>query len=220
MHEFLEFLKNLIDPEWIMAHGGIYIVMAIIFAETGLFIGFFFPGDSLLFVTGMIIAGASTPFDSDVYNLLYWLTLIIISGILGNFVGYWFGRKSGPLLFQKKDTLLFKQKHLHQAKDFYDKRGGAAIVLARFLPIVRTFAPIVGGIVKMDYKKFTFYNVIGCIAWVTSMTLMGYFMGENEWVKNNLEKVIILIIFVTTAPVFYKMFISRTKPSSTKVSND
>lgn len=220
MHEFLEFLKNLIDPDWITAHGGIYVVMFIIFAETGLFVGFFLPGDSLLFVTGMIISGSKRPFDSDPANLLYWISLIIVCGIIGNFVGYWFGKKSGPLLFKKKDTLLFKQKHLLQAKEFYDKRGGVAIVLARFLPIVRTFAPIVGGVVKMDAKKFALYNIIGSVAWVTSMTMCGYLLGENEWVKHNLEKIIILIIFITTAPVLYKMFLGKKKSPTLEIGKE
>lgn len=203
-----------------MAHGGIYIVMFIIFAETGLFVGFFLPGDSLLFVTGMIIAGSQHPTQSDPLNLIYWISLLIICGIIGNFVGYWFGKKSGPIIFQKKDTLLFKQKHLHQAKEFYDKRGGGAIVLARFLPIVRTFAPIVAGVVNMEYKKFTFYNIIGCVAWVTSMTMLGYLLGENEWVKNNLEKIIIIIIVVTTAPVIFKMFFGKKKSPILEVGKD
>ena len=216
MHEISQFIHNLIDPNWIMAHGGIYIVMFIVFAETGLFVGFFLPGDSLLFVIGMIIAGSQHPFPSDPMNLLYWISLIIICGVIGNFVGYWFGKKSGPLLFQKKDTLLFKQKHLQQAKAFYDKRGGGAIVLARFLPIVRTFAPIIGGVVNMDFKKFTFYNIIGCAAWVPSMVLLGYWLGEYDVVKDNLEKVIIVIILVTTAPVLIKLF-SRKKSEDTTV---
>lgn len=216
MQEISELIHNLIDPNWIMAHGGIYIVMFIVFAETGLFVGFFLPGDSLLFVTGMIIAGSQHPFQSDPLNLIYWIVLLIICGILGNFVGYWFGKKSGPLLFHKKDTFLFKQKHLRQAKEFYEKRGGGAIVLARFLPMVRTFAPIVGGIVQMDFKKFTFYNIIGCVGWVTSMTMLGYLLGENEWVKNNLEIIILLIIFVTTAPVLFKVFFHKKKPDEIK----
>lgn len=222
MHELVEFLKHLVEPEWITAHGGIYIVMFIIFAETGLFVGFFLPGDSLLFVTGMIIAQPEsvTPFPSSMLNLVYWVVLIIICGIIGNLVGYWFGRKSGPLLFERRDTLLFKRKHLIQAKEFYDKRGGSAIILARFLPIVRTFAPIVAGIVKMDRKKFMFYNIIGSVAWVTSMTIAGYLLGENEWVKNNLEKIVILIIFITTAPVLFKMFFGRKKSPTLEMTKD
>lgn len=220
MHEILEMLKLLIDPDWIMAHGGIYIVMFIIFAETGLFVGFFLPGDSLLFVTGMIIANTNVPFESNVANLMYWIPLIVIAGIVGNLVGYWFGRKSGNYLFQRKDTVLFKKKHLYQAQEFYDKRGGVAIILARFMPIVRTFAPIIAGVVKMDYRKFTLYNIIGSIAWVVSMVMTGYLLGENEWVKDNLEKVIIGIIVITTGPVLFKMFFGKKKSTTLETGND
>jgi len=216
MHSILELFKSLTDPVWINSHGGLYIVMFIIFAETGLFVGFFLPGDSLLFITGMIIANLNLPLSADIGNLAYWLTLISVAGILGNMVGYWFGKKSGPLLFERKDTFLFKRKHLVQAKEFYDKRGGTAIILARFLPIVRTFAPIVAGIVGMNYKKFMSNNIIGCVAWVISMTMAGYLLGENVWVKNNLEKIVIIIIFITTAPVLFKMFFSRKKPAATE----
>lgn len=220
MHEILDLLKLLIDPEWIMAHGGIYIVMFIIFAETGLFVGFFLPGDSLLFVTGMIIANTKAPFDSNFANLMYWLPLIIICGIIGNLVGYWFGRRSGNYLFQRKDTLLFKKKHLYQAQEFYEKRGGVAIILARFMPIVRTFAPIIAGVVKMDYKKFTLYNIIGSIAWVVSMVMTGYLLGENVWVKDNLEKVIVGIIVITTGPVLFKMFFGKKKSTTLETGGD
>lgn len=211
MHDFLEFLKQLIDPVWIHEHGGLYLVALIVFAETGLFVGFFLPGDSLLFVTGMLIAKHKAPFASDPVNLLYWICLITLCGIIGNFVGYWFGKKSGHLLFERKDTWLFKKKHLYQAKAFYEKRGGTAIIVARFLPIVRTFAPIIAGIVEMDKKKFLWYNVVGCVAWVTSITVIGYLLGENEWVANNLEKVIIGLVLVTTAPVLFKMIFGKHK---------
>ena len=215
MHSILELFKSLTDPMWINSHGGLYIVMFIIFAETGLFVGFFLPGDSLLFITGMIIANSKLPFNSDVANLGYWFSLISIAGVTGNMVGYWFGKKSGPLLFERKDTFLFKRKHLVQAKEFYDKRGGTAILLARFLPIVRTFAPIVGGVVGMDRKKFLYFNIVGCVAWVISMIMAGYLLGANVWVKNNLEIIVILIIFITTAPVLFKMFVGRKKPKPT-----
>ncbi len=220
MHEFIEFLKNLTDPVWINSHGGLYIVVFIIFAETGLFVGFFLPGDSLLFITGMIIANSLAPFGSDVLNLLFWMLLITIGGILGNSVGYWFGKKSGPLLFERKETVLFKRKHLVQAKEFYDKKGGGAIVFARFLPIVRTFAPIVAGVVKMDYKKFMFFNIVGCVAWVVSMTMCGYLLGSNEWVKNNLEYIVIGLIVVTTGPVLFKMFFGKKKSPILEVGKD
>ena len=220
MQEFLEFIKNLTDPVWISNHGGLYIVVLIIFAETGLFVGFFLPGDSLLFITGMIIANSLSPFSSEAANLIYWITLITVAGVIGNSVGYWFGKKSGPLLFEKRDTWLFKRKHVLQAKEFYDKKGGGAIIFARFLPIIRTFAPIVAGVVKMDAGKFTFYNIIGCIGWVISMIMAGYLLGGNEWVKGNLEYIVIGLIVVTTAPVLFKIFFSKKKSPTIEVAED
>lgn len=224
MQETLEFLKELMNAEKLAAlvtlYGGLYLVALIIFAETGLFVGFFLPGDSLLFVTGIMIANSQSPFANDALNLAYWIALITFAGILGNTVGYWFGRKTGPLLFERRDTLLFKRKHVIQAKEFYERKGGSAIILARFLPIVRTFAPIVGGVVKMDRKKFAFYNIVGSIAWVGSMTLAGYFLGENEWVKHNFEKIVIGIVLVTTAPVLFKMFFGKKKNPVLEVGKD
>ncbi len=215
MHDIIELIKELMNAEKLAAlvtnYGGLYLVALIIFAETGLFVGFFLPGDSLLFVTGLMIANSQSPFHNDPANLLYWISLISVSGVIGNAVGYWFGNKTGHLIFERKDTLLFKKKHLIQAKEFYDKKGGSAIILARFLPIVRTFAPIVAGVVEMDRKKFVFYNLIGCVAWVVSMVFSGYFLGENEWVKHNFEKIVIGLILVTTLPVLFKMFFHKGK---------
>lgn len=224
MHDLIELLKELMNAEKLASlvtlYGGLYLVAFIIFAETGLFVGFFLPGDSLLFVTGLMIANSQSPFANDFANLVYWIALISTAGIIGNAVGYWFGRKTGPVLFEKRDTLLFKRKHVMQAKEFYDKRGGSAIILARFLPIVRTFAPIVAGIVTMDRKKFFLFNILGCVAWVTSMTLSGYFLGENEWVKHNFEKIVIGLIVVTTAPVLFKMFFGKKKSPTLEVTKD
>jgi membrane-associated protein len=187
------------------------LVALIVFAETGLFVGFFLPGDSLLFVTGLIIAQSASPFDTAALNLPYWIVLITLAGIIGNIVGYWFGKKTGPILFERKDTWLFKRKHLIQAKEFYEKKGGSAIILARFIPIVRTFAPIVAGVVHMERKKFLIYNIVGSFAWVLSMTITGYCLGENEWVKGNLEKIVIGLILVTTLPVLYKMIFAKKR---------
>lgn len=224
MHDFIELIKELMNAEklaaLVTAYGGLYLVAFIIFAETGLFVGFFLPGDSLLFVTGLMIANSQSPFHSDIANLAYWITLITFAGVIGNIAGYWFGRKTGPLLFERRDTLLFKKKHVIQAREFYDKRGGSAIILARFLPIVRTFAPIVAGVVDMDKKKFFLFNIIGCVAWVTSMTLSGYFLGENEWVKHNFEKIVIGLIVITTGPVLFKMFFSKKKSPVLEVTKD
>lgn len=206
----MEFFSNLTNPEWIMQHGGLYIVMLIVFIETGLFFGFFLPGDSLLFIAGMIIANALSPFEMPVANLFYWIILISIAGVLGNYVGYWFGKKSDRLLF-RKDNWLFKRKYLLQAKVFYDRKGGGAIMLARFLPIIRTFAPIVAGMVKMNKVKFSFYNVLGSFLWACSIISAGFLLGENVWVKENLEKIIIGIVLLTTGPVLIKLLLGRKK---------
>ncbi len=224
MHDLIELFKNLMDAEWlaktVMMYGGLYLVAVIIFAETGLFAGFFLPGDSLLFVSGLIIANSPSPFAEGLLNLAYWILLISIAGIIGNSVGYWFGRKTGPLLFERRDTWLFKRKHLDQAHEFYERKGGGAIVFARFLPIVRTFAPIVAGVVKMERKKFFFYNVLGSFAWVASMLASGYFLGGFEWVKLNFEKIVIGLVVVTTAPVLFKMFFGKKKHPIQEVVED
>ncbi|HEY5368673.1 MAG TPA: VTT domain-containing protein [Hanamia sp.] len=222
MDSIIELMRHLIDPDWIMAHGGLFLVAFIIFAETGLFVGFLLPGDSLLFITGMIIAGAKTnpfPFDSHPMNLVFWVILLTIAAITGNMVGYWFGKKSGPLLFERKETWLFKRKHLESAHEFYDKRGGAAIIIARFLPIVRTFAPIVAGAVHMNYKKFVSYNIIGAFLWIVGITSLGFVLGENVWIKEHLEWIIIGLILVTTFPVFFKMVFGRKKTVPVEITN-
>ncbi len=210
VQEIIEVFQYLTNAEKLAAlvtiYGGLYIVALIIFAETGLFVGFFLPGDSLLFISGVIIANSATPTDVDAVNLIYWITLITIAGILGNHLGYYFGRKTGPRLLVRKDSLLFKRKYVLQAKEFYDQHGGRAIIMARFFPIIRTFAPIVAGVVHMDRTKYFLYNVVGSIFWVTSMILTGFYLGENEWVKNNFEKIILGIGVVTFFPVLYKMF--------------
>ncbi|MFI5196727.1 MAG: DedA family protein [Chitinophagales bacterium] len=216
MHQIIDLLKTLLaDPDSLMKfiteHGGLYVVMFIIFAETGLFVGFFLPGDSLLFITGIIIANSPAPFANEYLDLVYWISLISLSAIIGNLLGFWFGKESGHLWFEKRDTLLFKQKHLLQAHDFYERKGNLAIILGRFLPIVRTFAPLVAGIVKMTYKKFLSYSIIGAFAWVFSMVMAGFLLGHNAFVKHNIDKIVIVIIIVTTAPVLFKMIFGKRK---------
>jgi membrane-associated protein len=225
MHEFIDLLKTLLaDPDKLMqfitTHGGLYVVMFIIFAETGLFVGFFLPGDSLLFITGIIIANSPAPFANEFLNITYWILLISLSAVVGNLVGFWFGRESGHLWFEKRDTWIFKRKHLVQAHDFYEKKGNLAIILGRFLPIVRTFAPLVAGIVAMDFKKFVSYSIVGAIAWVTSMVMAGFLLGHNTFVKHNIDKITIALILVTTAPVLFKMFFGKKNaPPGAPTSN-
>lgn len=213
MQILTEFIKNLTDPQWIVQNGGLYIVVLIVFIETGLIFGFFLPGDPLLFVAGMIIANTLAPFGLDLLNLLYWIVLIASAGIMGNYVSYWLGRKSDGLLFQGRDHWLFKQKYLVQARDFYEKKGGGAIVLARFVPVIRTFAPVVAGVVKMHAGTFSLYNILGSFLWAGSIVSAGYLLGENAWVQAQLEWILIGIVVVATAPVVVKM-ITRKKPSN------
>ncbi len=205
MQELIEIFKNLTNPEWIVAHGGLYIVLLIIFCETGLFLGFFLPGDYLLFITGMIIANSSFPFETSWLNLIFWNVLLVICAVAGNFVGYWFGAKSGPFLFERKDTFLFKQRHLEQARNFYARKGGVAIIIARFLPVIRTFAPIVAGVVRMNMAKFISFNIIGALMWVFSLVTLGFALGENEQVKKYLDVIVLFIFAITTLPVIYKL---------------
>jgi membrane-associated protein len=218
MQPIIEFFTNLTNPEWIMQHGGLYIVVLIVFIESGLFFGFFLPGDSLLFIAGMVIANTLSPFGFPVANLLYWILLISMAGILGNYLGYFFGTKSDKFLFRRKDNWLFRKKYLFQAKDFYDRKGGGAIVLARFLPIVRTFAPIVAGMVKMKLSKFTLYNIIGSFLWAGIIVSAGFLLGENQWAKENIEKIILGIVLITTGPVLIKLvFNKKTKLKAVSV---
>ena len=199
--------------EWIINNGGLYVLLLVIFAETGLFVGFLFPGDSLLFAAGIYMKDLSNEFFGVHWSII--MFMVMIASVLGNMVGYWFGKKTGPLLFERKDTWLFKKKHLIRAKEFYDKYGKGTIFVAKFLPIIRTFAPIVAGIVKMDRATFIFYNIIGSTVWVSSMMMGGYFL--QSWVerkygyslKDHIEAIAIVIILVTTLPVLYKLFFGK-----------
>jgi membrane-associated protein len=215
--ELLEIsFRDLVNPEFYIVNGGLWLFLFIVFAETGLFAGFFLPGDSLLFVAGiysneLITKGLGINIGSDVLHLLFLSILVVIAGVVGNGVGYWFGHKSGPYLFKRKDTFFFKKRHLFTAKEFYDKNGGAAIIFARFIPIIRTFAPIIAGIVNMDRKKFMFYNVVGCIAWAVSMLFAGHYLYKfflsqfNFDLKEHLEVIVLGIVLVTTLPVILKL---------------
>ena len=193
---------------------GLWIVLFIVFAETGLFAGFFLPGDSLLFLSGIYSRSLVENFtfiESDLANVIILSTLVAVAGILGNMVGYWFGAKSGYYLYKKEDSFWFKKKYLIQSKDFFERYGGKAIIFARFLPNVRTFAPIVAGIVTMDKKKFMFYNIVSSFLWsfvliFSGHYLYGMFLEKFDIdLKHHIEKIVIAIILVSTFPVFLKM---------------
>lgn len=197
MQEFLVSFQQIMDAEYLLSHGGFYIVCLIVFAETGLFFGFFLPGDYLLFLAGLFCA--LDKIDVDITTMYLG---ILFSGILGNFAGYWFGHRAGPMLFNRKDSLIFKRKYVVMAEEFYQKYGGTALVIGRFVPIIRTFAPIFAGVVKLDFKKFVLYNVLGAFIWVSVLTLSGYYLGELfPSVINYVEYIIVGMIVLAFLPI-------------------
>lgn len=213
MQEFWNSLQHFIDPEKLLKEGGFYVVLFVIFAETGLFFGFFLPGDYLLFLAGMFVATGRL--DVNIYVLVLGLC---ISAILGNFTGYWFGRKTGPVLYKRKDSFFFKKRYLLAAERYYRKQGAFALIMGRFVPIVRTFAPIFAGVVRLDLKKFALYNIVGAILWIASLTLLGYFLGRRfaTQIEEYLVYIIIGFIVITTIP----LIITFVKKRVTKGVND
>src|SRR6195952_5249545 len=198
MENFWEHLQNLTDAQSILSRGGFYFLLIVVFAETGLFFGFFLPGDYLLFMAGLLCSAGKV--DVNISTLVLSL---IAAGILGNFTGYWFGYRTGPVLFNRNDSLFFKKRYVTLAEEFYAKHGGMALVLGRFFPIIRTFAPIFAGVVKVDFKRFTLFNFIGSILWVNTLTLTGFFLGRKypDEIKFYLKYVILIFILATTIPL-------------------
>jgi membrane-associated protein len=213
---------DLFNPEFYINHGGIWLLLFIVFAETGLMFGFFLPGDSLIFIAGIysrqlidsIMPGGT---GYDFLDLSFLILLLSICGIAGNQIGYWFGEKSGLYLFNKEDSRIFRKKYLIRAKKFYDEYGSQTVIFARFLPTVRTFVPIVAGIVSMNKNKFIFFNVTGCIFWIVSMTVAGHYIDKllmesfGISLKNHLEAIVIGLIIITTIPFVWKYFSARHK---------
>jgi len=182
------------------------VVAAIVFAENGLLIGFFFPGDSVLFTLGFLIQGSEN-FRLDL-NINLVILVLFIAAVLGANVGYLFGKKFGPRLFKKPDSLLFKQENVQKAQNFYDKYGGKTIIIARFIPVVRTFVPLIAGIAKMKYETFMIYNIIGGIIWTASVTYLGYFLGKIMHglgldIDVVLLPIILLILVLSVSPAIY-----------------
>ena len=204
-----EFLQELTNPKSIIHYGGLWLLLFVVFAETGLFIGFFLPGDSLIFISGLLCATKPHLLNISIFWLI---SLLITSAVLGNIVGYWFGKKTGEKLFQKKDTFLFRKKHLETTKLFYEKHGGKALVLGRFLPIIRTFAPIIAGVIKVDFKLFMIYNITGAALWIISLTSIAFFLGkEFPQTENYIGYIVIGLIVITTIPVLITYLKNRKK---------
>jgi len=202
LHFLLDFLRTLTTPErliqllstvvsgWL----GYAMLAGIVFAETGLLVGFFLPGDSLLFTVG-VVAGAGE------LNLALIILLLICACLVGDWSGYLLGRRAGVAIFNRPDSRFFKQEHLKRTHLFYEKHGGKTIIYAKFVPIIRTFAPFVAGVANMRYTRFLSFDIFGAIGWVTSMTVLGYLLGEIPLVRRNFEKLVLLIIFLSLLPV-------------------
>lgn len=210
--------------EWVIHHGGLYVLLIIIFAETGLFLGFFLPGDSLLFAAGIYINELA--FNFYHVHFLMAIGLVVAASFVGSMVGYWIGFRTGPRMFKWKDWFLYKKKYLLKARDFYEHHGKSTVFLSKFLPVIRTFAPLVAGIVQMPKPVFIFYNMAGSIVWVASMIFGGHFLQafiEKKYgfsLKDHIELITVLIILITTLPVIYKMIVTKKeKPLQQKLEN-
>ncbi len=207
MEHIFEFIKEIVNPESIIRYGGLYMLLFVVFAETGLFFGFFLPGDSLIFTAGLLCATGII-----LVPIVSLIIYLILAAVAGNMVGFIFGKKVGVLLFKRKSGILFKQQHLITARDFYNKHGGKAIILSRFLPIVRTFAPIIAGIVELDFRKFFIYNLIGAVAWISSLSFGGYFLGKYvPESKVYLKYIVIFLIIITSIPFLINSHKERIK---------
>jgi len=217
---------QLLNPEFYINlqiaghHIGVYVVLFIVFAETGLFAGFFLPGDSLLFLSGIYsepLMHELVVIENEFTNVAVLSTLVAIAGIIGNIFGYWFGAKSGHFLYSKEDNFWYKKKYLIQSRLFFEKHGGRAIIFARFLPIIRTFAPIVAGIVQMEKKKFMFYNVVSSFLWSFTLIFSGHYLYryllDNHQIdlKKYIELIVLVIILISTAPIVINSIKNKLK---------
>jgi membrane-associated protein len=195
MHGLLDFFHRLRDVRSLISWGGYVGLTSIIFAETGLLIGFFLPGDSLLVTAGLLAA------TTGVFNV-WWLGLLLtVASVLGNTSGYAIGKMTGPRLFSRENSLLFNKKHLYRAHEFYERHGGQTVIIARFMPIVRTFVPVVAGMAGMDYRRYTLYNVLGGVGWIWGVLFIGYFLGRYiPGIDRHIEPVILTVVFLSLLP--------------------
>ena len=211
-HHLFHDPSSFMEPEQIIRYGGLAVLFLIVYGQTGLFFCFFFPGDALIFSSGVLFASGS--FHHRLYVIL--LTLIIAS-FSGNITGYWFGRNMGPALLKKKDSFFFRQQYSDAARHFFDRYKGLAVTGGMFLPIIRTFAPIVAGMIKLEFKKFLFYALLGSVAWIGSLVSLGYFLGSFRWVRANLHYIVITTVIVITTPVLVRLFREVRKVRSQRV---
>lgn len=202
-----------LDPQSLIESMGPWALIgitAIIFAECGLLIGFFLPGDSLLFIAGLLIASGFIDTNIAVACLLF-----TSAAVTGNITGYWIGRKAGPAIFRRPDSRLFRQEYVDRTQHFFDHYGPRAIILARFLPIVRTFITVMAGVGRMDYRTYVVYSTIGGIVWGTGVTLLGYFLGNVPVIANNIEAILIGIVILSVVPIFFELFAHKRRSPKT-----
>ena len=198
-----------LNPETLLTTLGaiaFWVVLAIIFAECGLLIGFFLPGDALLFIVGLFIASGAIN-----VNIALACVLLFIAALVGNIVGYWIGAKAGPTIFRRPDSKLFKQEYVDHAHRFFDHYGPRAIVLARFVPIVRTFITVVAGVGRMDFRRYLIFSAVGAVLWAVGVTLLGYFLGNIEFVKAHIELILILVVVISVIPLIIEFIRHRLK---------
>lgn len=203
-----------LDPNYLLDNFGLWGLLLIVFAESGLLIGFFLPGDSLLFTAGLLIT--SNQLDFPLWGAV---ALICVAAILGDQAGYMFGKKVGPSLFNRPDSRLFKQENVTKAHEFFEKYGPKSLVLARFVPIVRTFTPIIAGVSGMRYRSFLVFNVIGGVLWGAGVTLLGSWLGNIDFVKKNIEAILILIVLVSVVPIIIEFLRARSKAKKNPQEN-
>lgn len=202
-------LASALSPESLIKAFGLAGIFAIVFAESGLLVGFFLPGDSLLFTAGFFASGPSSVSSSLHLNLPLLLVGCFVAAVAGDQVGYLFGRRVGPALFTRPDSRLFKQANIDKAQEFFDQHGSKTIVMARFVPVVRTFAPIVAGVSRMEYRTFVVYNLVGGFVWAFGITLLGYFLGQVDVVANNIELAVIAVVAISFLPIVLEVLKSR-----------
>jgi membrane-associated protein len=215
--ELWQFLKDLTDPQSIITHGGLLLLLLVIFAENGLVIGFFLPGDSLIFLAGLICGSKPDLLNTEIQPLIVWMFLAAVSGSLA---GYYFGRRIGTPLFERKDSMIFKKKYLDLTKRYYDKHGGKTLVIGRFLPLIRTFAPIIAGVIKVPMPTFMLYNITGGALWITSLSLLGYFLGTRiPGIEEYLGYIIIGFIVITNV-LLIRTYVLQKRESKRKFDED
>ncbi len=200
MFDWLKDIHTAQGISQMVASGGVFVITAIIFAETGLLVGFFLPGDSLLITAG-VLANPANPNHLSSLDIIYLNIILILAAVIGDQVGYILGRKTGDAIWQKPDGRFYKKKYLVEAHAFYEKHGSWSITLARYVPILRTFVPFIAGVARMSYKKFALWNIFGGILWITSLLWVGYFLGQTQ-LANRLDKIIVVVILVSTIPIF------------------